>query len=164
VDNRQLCFPQKESGFGLIEVLVSVLILAIGLLGLAGLQTQSLRFNNESFFRTQATLLAMDLADRMRANREVISTTPGAYEFSPSQTVPQTYPQCDASMCSPAELAEYDFAEWKKRAVDVLPGVSASVERDSSSTSAPWQTYTITLSYLGTGTQEQQSLDYRVRI
>lgn len=156
--------PKRESGFGLIEVLVSVLILAIGLLGLAGLQTQSLRFNNESFFRTQATLLAMDLADRMRANREIISTTPGAYEFSAAQTVPESYPQCDASACSPAQLAEYDFAEWKKRAVEVLPGVSASVELDGSGTSVPWQTYTITLSYLGADSGEQQTLDYRVRI
>lgn len=154
----------SQSGFGLIEVLVSVLILAIGLLGLAGLQTQSLKFNNDAFFRSQATLLAMDLADRMRANRDVIEKTPNAYQFPASQTVPATYPQCDDTGCSPAELAEYDFAEWKKRAVEVLPGVSASVALDATVGTVPWQTYTITLSFKSSSDEQLQSLDYRVRI
>lgn len=153
-----------ESGFGLIEVLVSVLILAIGLLGLAGLQTQSLKFNNEAFFRSQATLLAMDLADRMRANRDVIEKTPNAYQFPASQTVPSTYPQCDDSQCTPAQLAEYDFAEWKQRAVEVLPGVSAYVALEPSASAVPWQTYKITLSYKSASDEQLQSLDYRVRI
>ena len=63
-----------QKGYGLIEVLVSVLVLSIGLLGLAGLQTQSLRFNNEAYFRTQATLLAMDMSDRLRTNFETART------------------------------------------------------------------------------------------
>lgn len=59
----------RQRGFTLIEVLVTVLILAIGLLGLAGLQTTALRSNHSAYLRSQATVLAYDIVDRMRANR-----------------------------------------------------------------------------------------------
>ncbi len=57
-------------GVSLIEVLIAMLVLAIGLLGLAALQAQGLRFSNDALVRTQATALASDLLDRMRANRD----------------------------------------------------------------------------------------------
>ncbi|HLE93281.1 MAG TPA: type IV pilus modification protein PilV, partial [Sulfuricaulis sp.] len=58
----------QHRGFSLIEVLVALLVLSIGLLGLAALQTTSLQYNTGSYFRTQATFLAYDIIDRMRAN------------------------------------------------------------------------------------------------
>ena len=60
---------RKQRGFSMIEVLVTVLILAIGLLGLAGLQSTALRSNHSALLRSQATVLAYDIADRIRANR-----------------------------------------------------------------------------------------------
>lgn len=62
---------QYSRGVTLIEVLVSVIILAFGLLGLAGLQSVGLRSNNSAIYRTQATYLAQDMIDRMRVNRDV---------------------------------------------------------------------------------------------
>ncbi len=59
----------QSRGFSLIEVLVAMLILAIGLLGLAALQAQSLKFNHDALVRSEATLLAYELMDLMRANR-----------------------------------------------------------------------------------------------
>lgn len=59
----------RQRGFTLIEVLITVLILAIGLLGLAGLQTTALRSNHSAYLRSQATVLVYDIVDRMRANR-----------------------------------------------------------------------------------------------
>lgn len=59
-----------QRGFSLIEVLVAMLILAIGLLGLAALQTQGVRFNHDAYVRTNATVLAYDIVDKMRLNRE----------------------------------------------------------------------------------------------
>jgi type IV pilus assembly protein PilV len=58
-----------QRGFSLIEVLVAMLILAIGLLGLAALQTQGVRFNHDAYVRTSATVLAYDIVDKMRLNR-----------------------------------------------------------------------------------------------
>lgn len=60
---------RKSQGFSMIEVLVALVVLAIGLLGFALLQTMNLRFTQSANYRTQATNLAYDLLDQMRANR-----------------------------------------------------------------------------------------------
>ena len=70
---------RRDSGFSIIEVLVALLVLAIGLLGLAALQAQGLRFNHDAYVRTQATNLAYDIIDRMRTNR----TNVAAYTAAP---------------------------------------------------------------------------------
>ena len=57
-----------QQGFTLIEVLVTVIIMAVGLLGVAGLQLAGMRSNHSAFLRTQATIAAYDLIDRMRAD------------------------------------------------------------------------------------------------
>ncbi len=59
----------RQKGFTLLEVLVAMLILSIGLLGLAGLMASGLRNNHSAYYRTQATWLAYDVIDRMRANQ-----------------------------------------------------------------------------------------------
>lgn len=61
----------RASGFSLIEVLVSLLVLALGLLGFALLQTMNLRYTQSADYRTHATNLAYDLLDQMRANRHL---------------------------------------------------------------------------------------------
>ena len=66
-------------GFSLIEVLVALFVLSIGLLGLAALQTTGLKLNHQSYERTQATLQAYDIIDRMRTNKsgtgDTVNTT-----------------------------------------------------------------------------------------
>lgn len=59
--------PQR--GITMIEVLIAVVVLSIGLLGMAALQTQSVRLNHSAYLRSQATSLAYDMSDRMRVNR-----------------------------------------------------------------------------------------------
>ncbi len=59
----------RSRGFTLIEVMIAVLVLGIGLLGFALLQTMNVRFTQSANYRTQATNLAYDLLDQMRANR-----------------------------------------------------------------------------------------------
>lgn len=67
----------KQRGASLLEVLIAVVIISIGLLGLAGLQTSSIKSNHSSYLRSQATILAYDLSDRMRASRD--ATLNGRY-------------------------------------------------------------------------------------
>jgi type IV pilus assembly protein PilV len=113
-------------GFALIEVLVTVLVLAIGLLGLAGLQTHSLRFTQTSVQHTQAILLANEMADRMRANPAGVAA--GSY------TGASTQDDCSANPCSPAALAGYDLAQWNAELGDAkrLTGGRGVVCLDSS--------------------------------
>ena len=59
----------KPAGFSLLEILISIFILAIGLLGLAALQTTSLKNNHSALYRTTATVLAYDIIERMRLNQ-----------------------------------------------------------------------------------------------
>ena len=73
-------------GFSLIEVLVAILVLSIGLLGLAGLQATSLRANDGAYLRTQATMLTYDLFDSMRANRS--AALAGDYEIDLGDSAP----------------------------------------------------------------------------
>ena len=77
--NQTINTPYKSHGFTLIEILLAVVVLSGGLLGLAGLQLTGLKSNHSAYLRSQATILTLDIADRMRANR--ISAITGAYDI-----------------------------------------------------------------------------------
>lgn len=66
----QACGARGQRGFSLVEALIALIVLAIGLLGIAGLYVETLRASRSALFRTQAVTLAADLADRIRANRQ----------------------------------------------------------------------------------------------
>lgn len=63
-----MSWPAKQTGASLIEVLVSLLVLGIGLLGAAALQLNALKFTDSSTLSSQASFLAYDMMDRIRAN------------------------------------------------------------------------------------------------
>lgn len=94
----------RIGGFTLLEVLVALIVLSVGLLGLSGLQTTSLRNNHSAFLRSQATLLTHDIIDRMRANRG--SAIDGNYNAVPSTSVSCT------GICSPLQVAQMDVLNW----------------------------------------------------
>jgi type IV pilus assembly protein PilV len=77
-----------HSGFSMIEVLVAVLILAIGLLGVAAIQTTALKNNNSALQRSEATMLAYFMMDAMRANRIVAII--GSYDLAKTCVAPST--------------------------------------------------------------------------
>jgi type IV pilus assembly protein PilV len=99
---------RRDDGFSLVEVLVALLVLAIGLLGLAALQAQGLRFNHDAFVRTQATNLAYDIVDRMRVN----NTNVAAY------TTPDTGAVCDPLVAG----AAMDLNCWYRGLAAAIPG------------------------------------------
>lgn len=75
----------RSSGFTLIEVLVAILVLSLGLLGYALLQTMTVRFTQSANYRTQATNLTYELIDQMRANRVMAATYIGDYTANPDE-------------------------------------------------------------------------------
>ena len=117
----------KLSGFTLLEVLITLVILAIGLLGLAGLQAIGLQQNHSAYQRTQATLLAYDIADRMRANIDAIDNYRTA--------VPQSKPACLTSPgCASIVMAQHDLYEWDLALKDALPTPVAAITNGAAGT------------------------------
>lgn len=112
---------QKQGGFTMTEVLVTMVVLAIGLLGMAGLQVTGLRNNQTAYYRSQATLLAYDLADRMRANRAGVAS--GDYVAAVA-ALPTTTPNSSCTTntgCTTTQMAQNDVAEWQAVLSTVLP-------------------------------------------
>ncbi|HET8705752.1 MAG TPA: type IV pilus modification protein PilV, partial [Pseudomonadales bacterium] len=64
-----------QKGSSMIEVLVSMIILLVGILGIASLQTRGITNSKGSYYRTQAAIFAEDIFDRMRANRDGSTTS-----------------------------------------------------------------------------------------
>lgn len=125
-------------GFSLVEVLIALLVLAIGLLGLATLQTVGIKFNQESYLRSQAVLIAYDIIDRIRANP--VAKTAGTYD-SVAATASYSAPSCagTSAACTTSDIATYDLANWKARIANTLPAGSGAI-----STSGTLRTVTIT--------------------
>jgi type IV pilus assembly protein PilV len=115
---RRFSNRSRSRGFTLIEALVSLLVLSIGLLGVAALQLTSLRANTSASTRSQATFLAYDITDRMRANRNVATNTT-AYNIDFGED----------TAASPATVAENDLKDWLVRLKNALgPDAQAQVQ------------------------------------
>ena len=115
----------NQTGFSLLEVLIALLILSIGLLGIAGLQVTSKRTNFDAVQRTTATMLALEMLERIRANAsqlDVYTNTGAGRTFTPAAgiTYPAAEPDCEDDDCTAAELADYDLYQWQ----EALAGVS----------------------------------------
>ncbi|MDH5324191.1 MAG: type IV pilus modification protein PilV [Gammaproteobacteria bacterium] len=98
----------RQRGMTMIEVLVAVFIMAVGLLGIAGMQVKSMKYNTSAYARSQAQLLANDMLDRLRSNRAGVKL--GHYNnlFASAPTDPG----CISSGCTLVELAQYDAFQW----------------------------------------------------
>ena len=114
---------QGQRGVALIEVLVAILVVSLGMLAMAGLLSTSTRFGKTSEFRSVATLLANDLADRMRANfGSAAGTVYGQLTPKTLATGIPTAATCaDANACTPAEMAAVDVAQWQAALFKALP-------------------------------------------
>ena len=123
------CILQR--GVGLIEVLVSLLVIAIGVLGMAGLQSRSLQHNQAAYLHSRATFLAGDMLDRIRANQTVAKTS-DLYQTGLNDDVENCdedeYPSaCEAGVCSEQQLAQYDIEQWKFQLACELPQTRAAI-------------------------------------
>ncbi|MEC9341425.1 MAG: type IV pilus modification protein PilV [Pseudomonadota bacterium] len=109
-----------DAGFTLIEVLVALFIFSVGLLGLAGMMGQSLRSNHDAYVRTQASILAYDMMDRMRADAGNVLLYQGA------DPDPDDLTACDPVNVSPLN----ERVCWHDAVKASLPGGSAVVDEN----------------------------------
>ena len=100
----------KQTGFTMVEVLVALVVLAIGLLGIAALYLNSLQSGRTAIYRTQAVNLAADLADRIRANR----TAQAAYGTLFADAEVEVATCYTTGGCIDTDLASSDLARWKR--------------------------------------------------
>ena len=115
-------------GLALMEALVAVLLLSSCALAYAALQMRGLAAGHSAMWRSKATLLAYEMADRMRANRAAVAS--GQYN---SLTAPQGQAACgSSSACTPAGMAQLDYAQWSATLGRELPGGSGVVCLDAS--------------------------------
>jgi type IV pilus assembly protein PilV len=104
-------------GFSLLELLVTLVILSVGLLGLGLMQTTGLGLTKSAYARTQAMMLASDIADRIRANE----ASAASYVATTATTLAE--PGCIAGVtCSGTDLAASDLSDWSNRVITELPG------------------------------------------
>ena len=127
-----------------MEVLVSLFIVSMGVLALAGLVSASSRLGKSGESRAMAVLLAGDLADRIRAN--VAGAQSGAYDWRPAAyparvvapaPPPRLETSCTATLnCSPGEIAGIDLYRWRQRLAQSLPGGYGYVQYHAGSAAA----------------------------
>ena len=125
-----------QRGFSMIEVLVAIVISAVALLALAGVNAVSLRYTKMSQYRATATQLANDMGERMRANKGNPSAGAqaatgffaGAYDFNTDfagqatrAVLPVELCATALSNCTPDGIAALDLAQWRRLVRDQLP-------------------------------------------
>ncbi|MEX2576131.1 MAG: type IV pilus modification protein PilV [Halofilum sp. (in: g-proteobacteria)] len=128
-----------NAGFSLIEVLVSLVILSIGLLGVAALQLNGLRYTQGAYQSSQATVALSDLVDRMRTNPD-LEAAKSIYTFNTEEDTVPTDPGCNEAGCNAQELARLDVRQWRRVALARLASGEATVELDG-------DVYTLTLTW-----------------
>ncbi len=107
------------AGVSLLEVLITVLVLAVGLLGIASMQVLGVQHNQSAHSRSQASLLAYDIMDRMRNNYDASASYSKAFTDVPS--APVNTENCALTTCTPAQIAAYDLYYWDKSVDELLP-------------------------------------------
>jgi type IV pilus assembly protein PilV len=131
-------------GFTLVEVMVALVVLSIGLLGIAGLYAVTLRSSGGAIYRMQAVNLASDMADRVRANRRAGL----AYNNAPANN--NCYGAAAVADCTPPQMAANDLLVWNAQVATILPqGTTAVV---AAGAAAPFN-YTITVNWIESGNQ-----------
>ena len=107
-------------GFTLLEVLIAVVVLSIGLLGIAALQFSSLRGNSETYANSQVHILGAEILDIMRAHRAQAIAEAFVGTWRPS--LPPVAADCEAIACTPAQSARYALRDWLTRFDQAVPG------------------------------------------
>jgi len=113
---------KKQQGFTLVESMVSLVVLSVGMIGIAALYAQGLGAGRSALYRTQAVNLVADMADRIRANRIAL----GAYAGPANNN--GCDPENGGADCTPGEMAAHDLFLWNQQVQQILPNGQSQVQ------------------------------------
>ena len=126
---------KPQSGATLIEALVSILLLSLGLLGIAGLQVNALAFQKSSWATHRIAEVTNDITERMNANpvgaANGLYTYPSTYASAKAGTLPNNNCKTSGATCTAAQIANDDLSEWLAKAQVALPGGAVRLEGTS---------------------------------
>jgi type IV pilus assembly protein PilV len=105
----------KQNGFTLVEAMVSLVVLSVGMIGIAALYAQGLGAERTATYRSQAVNLAADMADRIRSNRL------GQAAYAGGAANNGCDPQTGGANCTPAQMAAHDLFVWNQQVTALLP-------------------------------------------
>lgn len=125
-----IVLKKQQLGVGLIEVLIAMLIFALGVLGMASMQVNAKRVGYDAMQRSIATSLTRDIVERMRSNPSVdaLNVFGAVNNLGGGTVASEPNPDCSTAICSPTQLAAHDIWEWEQAldgAAESLNGVNA---------------------------------------
>jgi len=132
-----------QQGFSMLEILITLVIIAVAMLGTAGLQLNALRLNKGSQFRTQAIFMASDMAERMEANKAAAVAGNYALALTSASSVAAT--DCSLAACDATTLATWDNSQWGQSVAELLPQASWSITQ---TTAGNPSTYSIVINWI----------------
>lgn len=134
---------KRNRGVTLIEMMVAVLVLSVGLLGIAGLQTATAKYKVNTWARSSVSTLLSDLSERVRINPEEAGTSfaaagvtsPSSYVVSANWAAQQAdaltiSKNCETAVCTAAERATFDLLSWRKKLRNSMPQGAALISGD----------------------------------
>lgn len=128
---------KSQHGFSMLEILITLVIVATALFGTAGLQIYAMRMNKGGQFRTLAVFLASDIVERMEANKTVAIA--GSYELPLTSVSGTPATDCATSPCNEAALAAWDLVEWGNAIVGLLPQANWQITRTQTGNPSTYQ-------------------------
>jgi type IV pilus assembly protein PilV len=130
---------RQQKGFSLVEVLIALVVMSVGMLGIAGLYVQGIQAGRTSMFRHHAVTIAGDVADRIRANPTATIAYVAAAGADNNCVL-------GGVNCTPAEMAANDILSWQDQADSTLPDGTVTIVLTPAAGAVP-PTYQITISW-----------------
>ncbi len=123
--NASTITPNRQRGISLIESLIAIVVTALGILGVLGVQMRTLSDTSTTVRRAQAIRLIEDLGERMKVNPNALASI-NAYVTKFADAPPTAFGTCPTA-CTQADMVAYDLATWKKSVSDTLPLGKAAI-------------------------------------
>jgi len=144
---------KQSKGVGLIEVLITMLILSTTLITLAALQSRSLLYNHGAYLGSQANILASDILDRIRTNRRSVFNAVQLERYNVAATV------FTAGTVPTSSLADRDVYIWRQNIESQMPGGTGAVECSNSTGMC-----TVTITWVESNTNNVNRFTYTSRL